>query len=251
MAQSVPTLVPRPTSRALRLLGVAMPGIKSITKQIDPYTAWWDQQNQEAVASSGPLLVAIGDSTAIGIGASTPSLSYVGRLSAQLSERDETSWRMINLALSGARLEDGLERQLPILEDLVASGPTPSLVTCCIGTNDLVWGKDTTRLRDRLRQLVDRLPDGVVMGTLAGGSARARLANRALRNAVAEREAATLVVPWGEPGPEGRERLAEDRFHPNDIGYELMTQPFARALGIEPPRVDDSLTEQAPESPTP
>ncbi len=194
--------------------------------QIEPYTKWWDEQNQQAAAAAGPLLVGLGDSTAIGIGATDPQRSYVGLVHRRLRAHQGEPWRMINLALSGARVSDALDRQLPILAGLRAD-----IVVCCIGTNDLVWGKETTALRAQLRQLVLCLPGDTVIGTLAGGSARALMANRALRNAAKE-QGLTTLDPWSEATPTGHERLARDRFHPNDLGYELMAVPFYRALGL-------------------
>jgi lysophospholipase L1-like esterase len=243
MADPVPKLAPRPLSRTMRLLSVVHPGIRAITAQIGPYTAWWDEQNRQAATASGPLLVAVGDSTAIGIGASAPQRGYVGLLQQRLNQpgtghqpatanqpattnQEAAPWRVVNLALSGARVDDALERQLPAL-----AGLEPDLVVCCIGTNDVVWGRETGRLREQLRNLVGRLPDRTLIGALAGGSARARLANRALRGAAGER-GMTLVNPWAEPTPPGLQRLASDRFHPSDVGYELMAIPFYRALGL-------------------
>jgi len=235
MSSLVPRLVPRPPSPVLRLLGAAVRGIRAMTDQIEPYTAWWDEQNQQAANGSGPLLVAIGDSTAIGIGATAPANGYVGLLAGALSAGAprQVPWRTINLGLSGARLEDALDRQLPILDDLATRGLEPQAVVCCIGTNDLVWGREVTKLQGRLATLAAGLPSTAVVGTLAGASARGRLANRALRNAADER-GLRLVDPWAEPNPGTGQRLAADRFHPSDLGYQLMAVPFAKALDAEP-----------------
>ncbi len=207
-----------------------------------PYTQWWDEQNQEAAVADGPLLVAIGDSTAIGIGADSPERSYVGLLQRDLSERDGEPWRVINLAISGARLDDALERQLPALASL-----SPDLVTCCIGSNDLVWGRETTGLRDRLRKVVAQLPPQSVVGSLGGSSARGQLANRALRNATSEREI-PLVATWSEFGSHPGKRMAADRFHPNDLGYELMARPFGRELGLTYPDAPTTAQDSVPDS---
>lgn len=241
MSNLVPKLDPRPTSRAIRLLSLVLPGVRTVTAQIEPYTAWWDAQNQRSAGTEGPLLVAVGDSTAIGIGASAPDRSYVGLLRGRLQahrgpDAAGNPWRVVNLGLSGARVADALERQMPVVAQLQAD-----VVVCCIGTNDLVWGRETTGLRDNLRRLVEALPDGSVVGSLGGGSARSRMVNRALRRAAAERSL-PLVDTWSEPAPEGRERLAVDRFHPNDLGYELMAVPFYRALGLP----DDFEADVAP-----
>ena len=251
----IPRLVPNPPARTLRLLGRFMGGIREVTDQIEPYTAWWDEQNQRAADAAGPLLVAVGDSTAIGIGASSPANGYVGLLLEALTRHDRTigaatrddrtlgaptprrvaasrqPWRAVNLGLSGARLQDALDRQLPVLADLVARGLRPEVVVCCIGTNDLVWGRDVERLRSKIDDLAGGLPPDTIVGTLAGGSARARLANRALRRA-ADRHELHLVDPWSEPNPGTGPRLAADRFHPNDLGYRLMATPFARRVGV-------------------
>ncbi len=229
MTSTVPPLIARKPALFLRVLANVWPAMRTMTEQVYDYTAWWDGQNQEAAGGDGPLLVAIGDSTAIGIGASRPDRGYVGVLQRSLSERDQTPWRVINLGLSGARVADALDRQLPILARL-----RPDVVTCCIGINDLVWTRQTTRLRDRLRQLIAELPEESIVARLAGGSARGRLANNALRDAAALR-AIPLVNPWTERGEPGRRRVGGDLFHPNDYGYELMARPFGRQLGIAYP----------------
>lgn len=233
----MPPLHPKPPGLGLRAVGLVIPGIRRISAQIKPYTAYWSDQNQVAAVADGPLLVAIGDSTALGIGASAPSRSYVGLLRDALSHRDGKAWRAINLAQSGARSADGVERQLPTLLALTDHGTEPDLVVCCLGSNDVVWSRDTTGVRDRLRLLISQLPSGSTVGLAAGGSPRARTVNRAVRQAAVDAGCA-VVDPWREPGPDPAERLAEDRFHPNDLGYVLMSRPFARQLDAPEPSVE-------------
>ena len=239
---SIPHLVPHLDAKlpgpGLRLAGLVLPGIRRVTAHIEPYTRWWSEQNQTALTDDGPLLAVIGDSTALGIGASAPDRSYVGLVQAALGRRDGKPWRVVNLAQSGARSADGLERQLPIVERLVADGMQLDSVICCVGTNDIVWSSDTTRVRERMRTLIGRLPGSAMVGLVAGGSPRARLVNRAVRGAAEEAGLAT-IDPWREPGPPAAERLAADRFHPNDVGYTLMARPFARHLGAPEPAVGE------------
>lgn len=230
----MPALHPKPPGLALRSLGLVVPGIRKVSSQIEPYTSWWSDQNQVAINAAGPLLTVVGDSTALGIGASGPELGYVGLVRDALIERDEGPWRVVNLAQSGARAADGLDRQLPILTTLIEARGRPDLTICCIGTNDVVWSADTTALRERLRSLVAGLPAASLVALVAGGSPRARLANRALRGAAGE-HGHSIVDPWREPGPPPQERLADDRFHPNDLGYRLMARPFTRELQAPEP----------------
>lgn len=214
----------------MKLLSRLNSGVSVVSQQIETYTTWWDAQNQSAATNAGPLLVAIGDSTSVGIGASAPDRGFVGQVRDGLSSVGD-SWRVINLAVSGARVDDALDRQLPILADL---GVRPDQVICCIGTNDVVWTAAVTSLREDLRLIASQLPAGSVVCGVAGASGRARLANRALRGAAAEHDL-RYVNPWTEPGATARERLSVDRFHPNDLGYALMARPICRALGIPEP----------------
>ena len=227
---SVPPLVVNPTGRGLRVIGVVARGVRRVSKQIEPYTNWWSEQNQLALAADGPLWVCIGDSTCLGIGASAPDMGWVGRTLATLRESDPT-WRVINLAMSGARIVDSLEMHAPVVASLVAAGHQPALTTACVGTNDVLWGRtNVTELRDQVEDLADQLPRPAAMATIAGSSSRVALTNRALKQAATDRSL-VLVDPWREPGPGGVfDRVADDRFHPNDFGHQLMSDAFVRSI---------------------
>lgn len=232
MTATVPRLTPFPLGRSMRLIGYVVPGLRRVTAQIGPYTAWWDEQNQRAIDADGPLLLALGDSTVIGIGASAPEFGFVGRLRDRLEAHDGRPWRVINIGLSGARIQDGLDRQLPTLHDLLDQGVAPDALVCCIGANDVVWDKGDGPLRRRLLELCGGLPPGSILATTPGRSGRARLANRTIRQGAAEHDLVALD-PWNEPGPPPLGRMASDRFHPNDVGYDLVSQAFARTLGAD------------------
>ncbi len=223
--ESVPPLNPRKLTLGLRALGAVFPGIRATKDQIIPYTEWWSVQNQGAVKGDGPLIVAIGDSISIGIGASHPSNSWVGQVARSLSERDGEKWRIVNLSIAGARIDDALERQLPLALELSPA----DLVMCCIGTNDIVWTPALASIRTGLRDLSETLPKNTIFGPVAGASPRARLSNRALRQA-AQRHGQQVAEIWSTGGPRIRERMASDRFHPNDLGYELMASAVTDLL---------------------
>lgn len=222
----VPELEPRKLSLGLRAVGLVFPGARKTIDQIHPYTEWWDVQNQGALKAEGPLLVGIGDSILVGIGASHPSKSLIGRVGAALSERDGRPWRIINLAIAGARVDDAVERQLPIAINV---GPADHIV-CCIGTNDIVWTPAVHSLMEGLRSLSDSLPEQTVFAPVAGASRRARRANRTIRQSA--RKNNQLFAPiWDVDDPSLiRERLATDRFHPNDFGYSLMSKVMVNTL---------------------
>ncbi len=226
----VPELVPRKISLGLKGLGAVFPGARQTTDQIQPYTEWWSVQNQAALKADGPLLISIGDSICIGIGASHPSKSLVGQVADTLSERDGQRWRIINLAIAGARVEDALDRQVPIAAKLA---PADQII-CCIGSNDIVWTPAVHSLRAGLRSISDSLPPNTVFGPVAGASRRARLANRALRQR-AKNNGQLFASIWDADHPSKiRERLATDRFHPNDLGYSLMAGVMTDTLNGAP-----------------
>ena len=223
--KAVPELIPREISPGLKAIGAVFSGAKTTTGQIEPYTRWWSVQNQADLHADGPLLVAIGDSICIGIGASHPSKSLAGQVSKQLSERDGVKWRVINLSIPGARIEDALNRQLPIFNQL----PQSDVVLACVGSNDILWTPSRHSLRAELRRLSGELPSTTVFGPVAGASARARSANRALREA-ARANGQKVAEIWDIDGPRMRDRMAADRFHPNDLGYELMANSVLASL---------------------
>ncbi len=240
MPAATPTVVPplpvNPAGRGIRLLGRFARGVRSVSAQIEPYTNWWSEQNQTVLTEDGPLWVVIGDSTALGIGASEPGRGYVGVVA------EERGYGVINLAMSGARVRDGLERQLPILDELLSTGVEPSLVTMCLGSNDVFWrsGRQADgALRAELAELIEGLPASqgtpnsacrVAVTTVAGVSDRAKLANRAIRRTAGE-VGVPVIDLWDEGDEPPSERIAADRFHPNDLGYRRMADAVIATLG--------------------
>lgn len=208
---------------------MVLPGVRRVAAQIETYTQWWTDQNDEAIEADGPLWIAIGDSTVLGIGASAADRGWVGRVAEQLRLAD-ASWRVVNLAMSGARIDDVISNQLPVIETLRAAGHEPAIVTCCVGTNDVLWSRaNASLLRTEVGELAAALPPRTLVATIAGSSQRVVLANRALKQAALDRDL-VVVDPWREPGAGVRERLAEDRFHPNDVGHELMANAYLRVF---------------------
>ncbi len=200
-------------------------GVRDVADQIPAYTQWWDNENRLSYTADGPVLAVIGDSSALGIGASHPSKGYVQLVRQYLSDRDRHQWGVANLAKSGAKVEDALERQLVELGKLAQ----PDLVICCVGSNDIFWSLSTFSLDHKLKDLVAELPEKSLVAALAGGSPRSRASNRMLKQLLEDRPH-TFLNPWAMPDPSGKSRLAEDKFHPNDFGYELIAKAFTDVL---------------------
>lgn len=217
----------RPRGPVLSALSATFPGIRAVQEQVEPYAAWWRAHNREAARGSGPLWVALGDSMTLGIGAGAPDLGWVGQLSRRFDER---GWhhRVVNLGVSGARVEDLLERQLPALAELTADRPA-ALVTVVVGSNDVVLRRHRRLLVGRFTELLDRLPEGAVVSNLPNPHREARVVDELLR----ERAAAgrVVLVDMRREGPRSWwGRLASDRFHPNDAGYAEMAAVVERSV---------------------
>ena len=59
----------RPKSRFLRLASRLLPGVDLVEKEIQPYADAWHERILDALASTEPLWVVLGDSLSQGIGA--------------------------------------------------------------------------------------------------------------------------------------------------------------------------------------
>src|SRR5262249_58379081 len=56
------------------------------------FAAYWQQRNERALAGTGPLWVALGDSAAQGLGARHPQDGYVGQALVHLARRTRRPW---------------------------------------------------------------------------------------------------------------------------------------------------------------
>ena len=98
------------TGRVMRRL---RPGVAATLGAKDEYRQYWEASNERARHSGGPLWVALGDSTAQGLGASAPDRGYVGQLLVELQEAQRRPWRVVNLSVTGARISDVVREQVP------------------------------------------------------------------------------------------------------------------------------------------
>jgi len=180
-----------------------------------------------------PLVyVALGDSTAYGLGASSPNTHYVARLFASL-QREYPSARLTNLGTCLATAADVLAQQVP--DAIILQ---PQLVTLSVGPNDLRQGRspdDFARRVEVILERLDRETDAAVILNALPDMARAprfrqpersmvaaltRHYNHALRH-VADGFGVDLVdLAIGDRAEtELRRFFSEDGYHPSDLGY--------------------------------
>lgn len=227
----------RPPGRIISLAARVLPGVREVQDQVVPYAAAWSAHNDAALAATGPLWVALGDSMTQGIGAGAYDRGWVGQLAARMP-----GWRVVNLAITGGIVRDVLDRQLPALDSL---GAVPDLVTVMIGSNDMFNPRYRPRLATDLPALLDRLPPGTVVGNQPGPFGAALEINRMIDDAVARRgtvgdgrsegggpgRAGLVLAEFRDPRTRTwRGKLAADHFHPNELGYAGMAEIMEEAI---------------------
>jgi lysophospholipase L1-like esterase len=212
-----------------------------IDNALPVHSKWWREHAKE----EGELLyVALGDSAAQGIGASSPHLSYVGVIADEIRLLTGRTVRVVNLSVSGATVATAVADQLPAFRKL-----RPDFVTVAIGANDIA-AFDAGRFETRIRELLAALPRNAVVADmpyffLPWNEKKVAVANRILRTVAAELE--LTVVPLHETmkhqGVRGvLTQFAIDLFHPNDHGYRVWASAFL-------PTVTASIVERYPTPP--
>jgi lysophospholipase L1-like esterase len=179
------------------------------------------------------VYVALGDSTGVGMGARKGG-GYVDRLFHRL-QRAQPSSRLINLCVSGATSSDALREQVD-----PAALLRPTVVTLCIGINDVTRDVAVTQFGANMRSILLRLKAAgspqIVLSNLPDVSLapivprmmraiahrRVTAYNRCLGELALE-HGVTLVDMYQhsrEMIPAHPEFFSPDRFHPSDEGYE-------------------------------
>ena len=208
----------------------AIPGLRRVHAQVAVYAKAWDEANALALAATGPLWVVLGDSTAQGIGAPSPDQGYVGQVHRMLEATTGQAWRVLNLSKSGGRADGLLATQLPRLEALDVA---PDLVTCAIGSNDVIRRTPLPQLERDLREIIGRLPPGSVVATLPAGLGRERVvAVDAVIRSGAAAGGLRVADVGAHTGPPWEGKYAEDRFHPGALGYADWAAAFAETLEL-------------------
>jgi lysophospholipase L1-like esterase len=204
------------------------------------------------IGNSGPAgtplrMLWLGDSTAAGVGASGPD----GALPRQVASRLGRPVQLTVLAISGAQVEDVIEKQLPKVTAL-----DPDVVFLSIGANDVVHFTSKDSFTSRYRRLLDQLGTTpvIALGVPDMGAAprfaqplraiagwRGRALDGRIRGEVAGRDAVKYVDIAGRTGPVMRRDpdryFALDQYHPNEAGYGLWADAVldvALALPLDP-----------------
>ena len=193
-------------------------------------------------ARPGPPLrvVWLGDSTAAGVGASTEGAALPRLVAKSIDRRVDLSV----LAVSGARVADMLDEQVPRLPH-----GRVDLVFLSVGANDTVHLTRAGDFERSYHRVLDALPPdaAVVMLGVPDMGSTPRFAQPlrfvvgvrggtidAVIHDLAAADGRTYVDIAGETGPAFRRHpgalFAADHFHPSDAGYRLWADAVLAAM---------------------
>ncbi|MEO7364418.1 MAG: SGNH/GDSL hydrolase family protein [Candidatus Saccharimonadales bacterium] len=184
---------------------------------VQTFADYWRAQN--LTSTGGFTYVALGDSTAQGIGASKATNSYVGLLSERVATQTGKKVRLINLSVTGAKIEDVLSKQLPQLANY-----KPDLVTIEIGANDLS-GYDDVQFNKKFTELASLLPDNTYVSDMPffGGrnkdNSPAVRASKHIAAAVSSNKLNLVKLQDYTQAHQSFTVYAADFFHPINKGY--------------------------------
>lgn len=205
-------------------LGLSIPG----------YANYWKTQNQKPAPSDALVYLALGDSTAQGIGASRPVNGYVGLVAKRLEQKSGRPVKIINLSKSGAKVSDCLKEQIPEIMNY-----QPDVITIEIGANDLsIWNE--AEFRRDMAELISKLPAKTVISDMPyfGGGRRKNLEPLSVTASAIIRELASKrglkLAPLHEVTAENDHWTVNgaDLFHPSNKGYRNWYKAFAEPLGL-------------------
>lgn len=194
---------------------------------------------RRAILAKRPVrVVAIGSSSTVGVGASSPLASYPVRLENDLEGVvDGLQVKMYARGQSGEVAEGAAERLKAAVAEI-----KPDLVVWQVGTNDAVARIDAEEFGERLRETLSWLSQHAIDVVLIDPQYIERLSNDTLYTGivneiatVASEKRVLLVNRYDTMADLARQHpgasyLANDRFHLNDLGYRCMAEYAAKAI---------------------
>lgn len=182
--------------------------------------------------------VVAGDSTTAGVGASTSEDAYPYQIATELSKNYSVAYR--NVAVSGAKTQDLLDKQLP---QIIAENP--DLVTISIGPNDATHFLSNQKTIENFRKIISELNQKTHAKIYITNVATFKNTNIVLWPVpqLWERKSENLNQTINSLASGNAEivdihsvraDLSTDTFHPSSIGYKLWTAKFLEKIGSKP-----------------
>lgn len=220
---------------ALTILLVMSFRLFRLSRSVGEYKQYWDNQADKPIYEGSLIYVALGDSTAQGVGASSPDKGYVGLNAKRLSAFSGRQVHVINLSVSGADIKQLTDEQLPKLKNLQL--PEDAVITLAIGANDLKNFEADVFLA-QTEELFKQLPMRTIVADIpyfGGGRAKDRETDALVASGIINNVAGKFnlkVAPLHQmtKSKDSLRAYGADWFHPSDKGYENWHSAFADLL---------------------
>ncbi len=195
-----------------------------LASTVSTYKNYWEQKAHE----EGEITyLALGDSAAQGIGATSPSRGYVGLIANRLAKQTGKKIRIVNLSKTGAKLEDYLNQQAPRIKDIKAD-----YVTIEIGANDMTnFNSDLFRLK--FNDVLATLPEGAFVSNMPAFNSRPSSTNNAKQaSKIISEELKNypklhfVDLQFQTSTHQSIFGFAPDLFHPNNLSYKNWADAF-------------------------
>jgi lysophospholipase L1-like esterase len=195
-----------------------------LSSSVARYKTFWTEKAKQPGEFT---YLALGDSAAQGIGATSPSRGYVGLVAERMQQKTGKTIRIINLSKTGARMDDYLSEQAPLVKDIQAD-----LVTIEIGAND-VAKFDSEKFRSDFKKVLATLPDGTHVANMPLFNSRPGSTQNAKQGSVIVEEElrAYPKLHFADLQKQTSDHqsifgFAPDLFHPNNLSYKNWAEAF-------------------------
>jgi acyl-CoA thioesterase-1 len=191
---------------------------------VGKYKGFWESKANE----TGEITyLALGDSAAQGIGATSPMRGYVGIIAKRLEQKTGKKVRIVNLSETGAKMSDYLETQAPKIAEI-----EPDYVTIEIGANDIP-GFDESKYRAEFKSVLESLPKGAYVSNMPLFNSRpsstkpAKQASEVIAGEL-QKYPDLKFVDLQKQTEENQSifGFAPDLFHPNNLSYKNWADAF-------------------------
>lgn len=195
-----------------------------LASSVGRYKAFWESKAKEG---GDITYLALGDSAAQGIGASSPMKSYVGVISNRLAEKTGKTVKIVNISKTGAKMRDYLRVQAPTVKKTQAD-----IVTIEIGAND-VAKFDPETFRADFKKVLATLPNGAYVSNMPlfnsrlGSTTNAKTASLIIEEELKKYPKLVFVDLQKQTSKnQSIFGFAPDLFHPNNLSYKNWADAF-------------------------
>lgn len=217
----------------LLLLLLIIEGVRLIqlSKQRNNYKNYWQGLIELPLPANALVYVALGDSAAQSIGASEPRKGYVGLLAERLTQKTKRPVHIVNLSVTGARVQDVIDKQLPELQKLALAPDT--VISLAVGSND-IRSFNADNFKTSMSELLAGIPKNTIVADVPyfgggrgnTGEKNALIASRIISDLAQQNDLSFVELHEATKVHNSWRNYAADFFHPSDRAYQIWADAF-------------------------